>query len=322
MSPHLRPYLALLCIALSAFSVPAVLAGFSVSGRSLLVQASIVLVLGLSLLAYRRLRRAPAIQLGLEAALWSIGLSSTFNFPMHVILSHKAAYADQALARVDVTFGFDVATLVNFTSAHPWLNRASSLSYESLHLVSVIAILLPALALRRAWTSELLLALGLSIVASLLILTRLRAIGPWVGGHFPVSAAQAHCENALRALESGSRLAIDVSRSAPFIALPSWHVILAVLSAHTLGRFRGARIPALVWASLLGLSTLTSGWHYGVDVVSGLAVAGLALVASKRIHRYWATIDRLRRAPRFEPELDSVSAVHASLRNYSDADAG
>ncbi len=322
MSPPLRPYLASLCLAMSACAVPAVLAGFSIHSAALLAQASIALALGLLLLAYTRLRRAPSIQLGLEAALWSIGLSSTFNFPMHLILSQRATFADAALARADAALGFNVAFLVKLTTAHPVLSRLSDSSYASLHGVSILAILLPALTLRRVWLSELLLALGLSIVASLLILTRLRAIGPWVGGGFLASAAQAQCEGALRAVEFGARLSIDVSRSAPFIALPSWHVILAVLSAHALGRYRGARVPALIWCALVCVSTLTSGWHYGVDVASGLAVAGLALAASKGVHRHWAKVDQRRRATRFDDEFEGLAVEHPALRKCSDADAG
>ena len=78
-------------------------------------------------------------------------------------------------------------------------------------------------------------------------------------------------------------MVIDIRRSAPLIAFPSWHVILAVISAYTLGNFRYLALPAAGWAILVVLSTLSTGWHYAVDVIAGVLVAGAALACANII---------------------------------------
>lgn len=88
----------------------------------------------------------------------------------------------------------------------------------------------------------------------------------------------------------------------PIAAMPSLHsafpALLAMIAVHHFGR-RG--IPMVVYALLVFLSITTLGEHYVVDVIAGVALAGLCYVAVYR----WPVLDRLRRwwRARGEPGL-------------------
>ncbi len=88
------------------------------------------------------------------------------------------------------------------------------------------------------------------------------------------------------ALRSSSAYTIDPSYSSGMIEFPSFHVALALLSTRALWVFRLVRIPALAMAALVSISTVTTGMHYGVDVLGGFALAIVCHAISERLlHR-------------------------------------
>lgn len=309
MNRRSRCYLTALSLTLAACALPVLSNGISIAGRPLAAQLAVMLLLAALLGVYTRLARAPRLRLALEASLFGIVISTAFNFPMYLLARHGGGFADGALRRADAALGIDVPALARWVSLHPRVEHTQALIYGSLHLVSGAALLIPALAGRSRWVSELLVALAVSVLASLLILTCVRAIGPWDGGAFGASVEQQSCAGVLRALQAGTALTIDLSRPAPLIAFPSWHVILALLSAHALGRFEYLRVPAIVWATAIALSTLTSGWHYGVDVLGGVAVAASSIFVSKALHGFWARTDAAQGAFRMTLEPTFANGV-------------
>jgi membrane-associated phospholipid phosphatase len=53
-------------------------------------------------------------------------------------------------------------------------------------------------------------------------------------------------------------------------------VVLTVLAAAALWPLRRLRWPVTIWAALIVVSTVTTGIHYTVDVLGGLAIAAVA----------------------------------------------
>jgi membrane-associated phospholipid phosphatase len=70
------------------------------------------------------------------------------------------------------------------------------------------------------------------------------------------------------------------------VCFPSFHVIWAILGANALWCFKPLRIPVAILSTLIILSTMTSGWHYFVDVLAGLLVAAAAIAASRALSRW------------------------------------
>lgn len=69
-------------------------------------------------------------------------------------------------------------------------------------------------------------------------------------------------------------LEITYSLDPPYNCFPSLHVAWAFVAALSCYRVhRGVGIVALVWAAVIGVSTLYTKQHYVVDVVGGIAIA-------------------------------------------------
>jgi membrane-associated phospholipid phosphatase len=64
------------------------------------------------------------------------------------------------------------------------------------------------------------------------------------------------------------------------VCFPSFHVIWAILCAAALWTYKPLRVPVALVYGLIILSTMTTGWHYFIDVVAGAVVALLSLKAS------------------------------------------
>ncbi len=82
----------------------------------------------------------------------------------------------------------------------------------------------------------------------------------------------------------------------PYNCLPSLHVAYAFLAALTCYRVhRGLGIAALLYAALIGISTLYTKQHYVVDVVAGVLLAYVAYLVFLRSYAHDAIIEADRR---------------------------
>ena len=70
------------------------------------------------------------------------------------------------------------------------------------------------------------------------------------------------------------------------VSFPSFHVALALLSAVYLSTFRRLRVTNWILAGLITISTVTTGWHYGIDVLGGIALAAVAAGAAEWAGRW------------------------------------
>jgi membrane-associated phospholipid phosphatase len=83
----------------------------------------------------------------------------------------------------------------------------------------------------------------------------------------------------------------------PYNCFPSLHVAYSFVSALTCYRVhRGVGIAAVLWAALIGVSTLYTKQHYVVDVVAGAVSAWVAYLLFLRPYPRHAVTERDRRA--------------------------
>lgn len=185
--------------------------------------------------------------------------TATFAFPLR----------DDLWRTLDAHLGISIPAMMLFVAHHRWVDAILTYCYDwSLHPLVLAAIFLPALFGKREAAQRFVLANGLSFVVALPFMLFLPAIGPWVGWHFPPNALQQQCQATIHELRQGSLIIKDTFGG--IVCLPSFHVFWAVVSAHALYPFRVLRYPAMVLAGLITISTMTTGWHYGVDVLAGL----------------------------------------------------
>jgi membrane-associated phospholipid phosphatase len=109
------------------------------------------------------------------------------------------------------------------------------------------------------------------------------AAGPWTVEGFAPKKDQAVVVDSLALLKSGKPLPEGVTSAV--VAFPSFHVVLAVLSVIAMWNVRWARWFVFTIGMLVCVSTITTGWHYGIDVIGGLAVTYLAQAIANLIFR-------------------------------------
>jgi PAP2 superfamily len=212
--------------------------------------------------------------------------TATFAFPLR----------DDLWRSLDVHLGISIPAMMAFVARHRLINSVLTTCYAwPLHLLVLAAIFIPTLLGKREAAERFVLANALSFVVALPFMLFLPAVGPWVGWHFEPSTLQHACEATIHALRRGSLSITDTFGG--IVCLPSFHVFWAAISAQALYPFRILRFPAILLAFLIAVSTMTTGWHYGVDVIAGLLMMMLCayfanVVIFGRLHAPFSSVGR------------------------------
>ncbi len=189
--------------------------------------------------------------------------AATFDFPLR----------DTLWQSLDLHLGIRIPAIMAWAARHPSLQSLLSHSYDALHPLLLVAVFLPSMLGKRKSAERFVLGNALGFVIGLPFMVFLPAVGPWVTWHFPPTLSQTICESSVMMLRKGS-----IPANALFgatVCLPSFHTFWALLSAQALWPFRWLRYPAIILAALIVVSTMTIGWHYGVDVIAGVLLAAL-----------------------------------------------
>jgi PAP2 superfamily len=198
--------------------------------------------------------------------------TATFAYPLR----------DGLWRGIDQHIGMNIPAIMAFARAHPAVNSILFYSYAfALHPLMLCAILLPPVLGDKEAAQRFVLANAFSFVLALPFMIFLPAVGPWVGWGFPPDRLQQSCQATIYALRHGSLIIKDSFGG--IVCLPSFHVFWAVISAHALARVRFLRYPAIIVAALITVSTMTTGWHYGVDVIAGLLMAVVCTVLANAV---------------------------------------
>jgi hypothetical protein len=212
----------------------------------------------------------------IRMVMWGTLFSNIYTVPMYLLAARAVPLRDAGLAALDRALGLEVPAVLAWAARHPVARGLLDAAYASLMPYSLLALMLPPMAGQARRSREFLVAIVVACALTLGIFAWLQAIGPWAHYHLPASAAQRACARAIAALKSGGPVALDLTSPAPLIAFPSWHAILALLCTAALARLRYVGWLAPVWGGAIVVSTVTTGWHYLVDVLAGALVAALS----------------------------------------------
>jgi len=163
----------------------------------------------------------------------------------------------------------------------PNLRLGLDVCYESLILLMILALALPVLCDKLAAVKEYFIACVVSAAISIPLFAAFQAVGPWHYYGYAPDAEQERTTKIFLALKSEKWVEVDASNSACVVAFPSFHTILAVLSASALWRIPYVHWFAVLLACLIIVSTVTTGWHYLADVLAGLAIAAVSFAAAR-----------------------------------------
>ena len=218
--------------------------------------------------------------------------TATFAFPLR----------DSLWRSLDQHLGINVPAIMDLVRRHPAIDSLLFRSYAfTLHPLILLAIFLPALLGKREAAQRFVLSNAFAFVLALPIMIFLPAVGPWAGWGFPPDKLQKACEATIHALRHGS---LDIRDNfGGIVCLPSFHAFWAIVSAQALYSFRYLRYPAIVVAGLITVSTVTTGWHYGVDVIAGILMVMVCTILSNAViyGTYWPKRKPIQRADRKPP---------------------
>lgn len=249
--------------------------GLHVPWRELLLPAGYLALLGLPAVYYYRRREARFV-LCLATLAQTIAFISAFTILMYAVASFAAPLCDARLAAFDRWSGVHVPAIREWADAHGAVRWIMDAAYGTLLFqLPAIVILLGLLGDRRSLETFILQ----DIVAALLTVALFAAFpadGPFSYYGYEPSPDQAHYLQHFQQLRSGEMRIIALEGAAGLVTFPSFHTAEAILMALA---FRRRRAWFAVFASLnalVVLSTMTTGWHYFADVVSGAIVAAIS----------------------------------------------
>ena len=213
-------------------------------------------------------------------AIWALLAVTLLTAITMIAARTPAPLLDATFAQVDGAMHVSVAAIVRQVAHLPALRKAFVFSYNLLNLFALAALILPVMAGRLEHSRRYLLSVIVAVLITDAIFAVAPAIGPWVVYGFEPASTQAAAQACL--LELKSHQAVVNCKEAGIVCFPSFHVSLAILATLALWPFRKARPVLAVLCTAICISTVTTGWHYVIDVFGGLAVAAAAQVIAVR----------------------------------------
>jgi membrane-associated phospholipid phosphatase len=262
---------------------------------------------------YYRVRRA---DLKLASALESTAQLLIFA-AVAAPLSYLAAgcalpLQDAAFDAMDRALGFNWGETLAFMSQRPVFFDFMRTIYLSLTLQMTAVVLLLAFTGRLGWLRLYMLAFIFAAVVTIAISALLPAEGAWL--HYGLKGDQSlmpvsHTSwPVFHALRDGSYRLVMAVGSEGIITFPSLHAALAIILIAAFWPIPVARwISAAINVMMLA-ATPIDGSHYLVDVLAGIAVAALCLVAAHKLADRVMAVPSVAMNSNVEPAVRSAAS--------------
>jgi hypothetical protein len=295
-SPRMSRDQALKLLVIAGTAAAAALAmaarGLTLPPGDLLQPLLVTLLLGAGA-AYYHCRGEAHFVLCLTALLHVTLYSAAFCLLMYTLATMGRPLVDDVLARWDAACGVHLPAIVHWASSHPAIRVPLEWAYHSLLWQTPLVIVVLGFSgdRRRLEGFVRQFLFGTLICAGLFAL--FPAEGPFAYYGYETSATQARYLEHLHGLRDGSRTVISWNGAEGLITFPSFHTAWALLLAWSL-RGRGWLGAVSGAVNLLVIvSTLTTGWHYFVDVLGGMATVAAGIALSAQWERSGTTIPAL-----------------------------
>jgi membrane-associated phospholipid phosphatase len=219
-------------------------------------------------------------------------------------LSYLAASAnlpllDHVYDALDRAMGLDWRAMLDWMNAHPILFDVLRPIYLSLTFQMTAAVLCLGFTGRYVWLRVYTLSFIFAALITIAMSAVLPAIGVWP--HYGLTAADSpHVLPTVstswpvfHGLRDGSFRALVAVGSEGIITFPSLHAALAVILIFALWPIPKLRWVILAVNTVMLVATPVDGSHYFIDVIAGIAIAVLAVLAARACAAWaGATSDR------------------------------
>ena len=256
------------------------LTNLAISFGQILPRAALLAVLLAGAVFYRWRRLPRAVNL-IAMTFWAVLFSFLHLIPMFVAARMRVELCDAFLAKIDARMGIEVPDVLKVMGQLPRLHHFLGVCYDTLIFLVTLAIMVPPMCGKMRVAKEYAIATLVAAMISIPLFAFCQAVGPWVVYQYPPDADQEIYVKTLLTLKSSDWFMLDFSYRYGLITFPSFHTVLAVLTALALWSIPYVRWPAAGLAGLIVISTVTTGWHYIADVVGGVILALGAYAAAK-----------------------------------------
>jgi len=192
----------------------------------------------------------------------------------------NAPLADDWLKTSDAMLGIHLPLVVEWMSHHPSLKMLFDLAYPSVMFSTLLALVVLGLN-EDEWRLQ---AFVLQFMIAGLITTAFYfafpAVAPVGSFDYPITPQQEGFLEHFQALRSGELRVVTLRRVEGLVTFPSFHTCWALLLAWGFRHNRWLRFPMLVLNLAVAASTVTTGWHYATDVLGGIGVAAVSVLAT------------------------------------------
>jgi hypothetical protein len=267
-------------------------------------------------------RRDPQVMFVLGGTAQIVLITAVMTPLTYVAAATDFAMKDASLLAVDRGLGLDWAAYVDYVDAHPalaaWLNAGYTMIRWPIFAIPVM------LAAKGCYQriEEFTFAFGLALVVTSIISALVPAIGVYQQIGLDPSTLK-HIDpggylDQLRDLpptRDGTLRHLQLLNLGGIVTFPSFHAASAVLYAWALWPLRWWRPLIVLVNGVMLAATPLNGGHYFIDLIAGVIIAMLAIVAARRVGRVIARRQIARRNAGFalpDPIPQQVPAIVAA----------
>jgi membrane-associated phospholipid phosphatase len=259
--------------------------GVTIEARSLLIPfsaAALCLAGGLFYTQVRPDRRLAVAMAGTAFVLMFGSTTGVLTYPAAAI---GGPLRDDMFIAFERAIGIDWPGLAGAMTAIPVVNFILALAYMSSLPQIAAAVLLLAFAGRHDRLAAYLSLLLATLICTIALSALAPALGPipsyGIGDALYARLGQPGKSflSDFLALRQGRLATFDLSKLEGIVTFPSFHCILAILTAWALAPVRWVGVVAVLLNVLVILSTVPQGGHYIADILAGSLIASLAIQA-------------------------------------------
>lgn len=224
--------------------------------------------------------------------------TACYSVVMYAAAALNQPLIDRELMWVDERAGVHLPSIVAWAQSQPALQRGLQIAYNSLLWQTPLVIVLLGFSGELRSLERFVLQFMLGTAACLVVFCFFPAEGPFAGYGFAANATQARYLQHLHELRDGVRTVVTWRAAEGLITFPSFHTTWAMILAWGMRHHKWAFVPAVLVNLAVVAATLTTGWHYAVDVAAGVALGVAVIAASHAVNRNQRVQETLERHER------------------------
>jgi membrane-associated phospholipid phosphatase len=263
--------------------------------------------------------RLIAERCGLAAHAFAFNIALFAGFLTLTYLSTAMVWPlrDAQLASIDRMLGFDWKYFLALTNSIPWLSAVLVSAYKSSALQLLLLCLFLSATGRQNRLAETLALMALTVLLTGTFNLVVPAAGAYelyapareMFSNFSSNAGMWHF-NLFLALRHETVPILDFANVEGLVTFPSFHAILAIVTAYGLRDVPYLRFLAAALSAVVIVATLPEGGHYLIDVIAG---AGIAVAAILILRLQPRPASKLGRLTRHGPNVWQDRAIFRSL---------